>query len=240
MISVCMATYNGERFIKQQIDSILSQLSEEDELVVSDDGSTDSTIAILKSYNTSRIKIHNHESKKNPYYMDSKVARATYNFENALKNAKGDYIFLSDQDDVWKDNKVAECISALNNNDLVLTNFSSIDENDTVIEERVQRKCPFRKNNCLNILTPPFLGCAMAFRRDLFSKILPIPESVCIHDLWIGLIALKYGTAKYIDKPLFSHRFSSINTSSYGRNSKNSLSMKLRYRFFNFVELCRR
>jgi glycosyltransferase involved in cell wall biosynthesis len=240
MISVCMATYNGEAFLKKQVDSILSQLSEEDELVVSDDGSTDSTIEILKLYNDSRIKIYNHESKKNPYYKDSKVARVTYNFENALKNAKGDYIFLSDQDDVWKDNKVKECISVLNNNSLVLTNFSSINENDTLIEERVQKKCPFRKNNYLNILTPPFLGCAMAFRRDLFPKILPIPESVCIHDLWIGLIALKYGTVKYIDEPLFSHRFSSINTSSYGRKSTNPLLMKLKYRFFNFIELCKR
>jgi len=64
MISVCMATYNGEAFLKKQVDSILSQLSEEDELVVSDDGSTDSTIEILKLYNDSRIKIYNHESKK--------------------------------------------------------------------------------------------------------------------------------------------------------------------------------
>lgn len=240
MISVCMATYNGEVFLKEQVDSILIQLSDEDELIVSDDGSTDSTIEILKSYNDPRIKIFIHKSTQNPYYKNSKVARVTYNFENALKNATGDFIFLSDQDDVWQKNKVKECITVLENHSLVLTNYSTINEKNEIIEEKVQIKCPFSKNNLRNILKPPFLGCAMAFRKELLEKILPIPEQICIHDLWIGLIALKYGTTQYIDKPLFSHRFSATNTSTFGRKSTNSLFMKLKYRFLNYLELKKR
>ena len=89
MISVCMATYNGEKYLREQVGSILTQLGENDELVVSDDGSTDSTIDILKSYNDPRIKI----------FINTGRHGVNSNFENALRHADGDYIFLSDQDD---------------------------------------------------------------------------------------------------------------------------------------------
>ena len=100
MISVCMACYNGEKFIQEQVDSIICQLGLDDELIISDDGSNDRTLDILFSYEDSRIKIlHN---------------RACHgfvgNFENALSHAKGDYIFLSDQDDIWKKEKVQKVI----------------------------------------------------------------------------------------------------------------------------------
>lgn len=91
MISVCMATYNGEEYIKEQLESILCQLGEMDEIIISDDGSTDNTLNIIESYNDSRIKIHINTGKHG----------FVYNFENALQKAKGEYIFLSDQDDIW-------------------------------------------------------------------------------------------------------------------------------------------
>ena len=96
MISVCIATYNGERFIREQIDSILRQLSSDDEIIVSDDGSTDDTISIINSIDDKRIRIIEGPRKHSP----------THNFECAMKEAKGYYIFLADQDDVWKPNKV--------------------------------------------------------------------------------------------------------------------------------------
>ena len=86
MISVCMASYNGAIFIKQQAVSILNQLGLEDELIISDDGSKDNTLEILASLNDSRIKIYHHSA---PHGVVS-------NFENAIKHASGDYIFLSD------------------------------------------------------------------------------------------------------------------------------------------------
>ena len=115
MISVCMATYNGERYIKRQIDSILYQLGEDDELIISDDGSTDRTLEIIKKYNDSRIKIYEHIKKaelskvkklRNFYY-------ATSNFENALIHSRGEYIFLADQDDIWESEKVTSTSSCL-------------------------------------------------------------------------------------------------------------------------------
>ena len=113
-----MATHNGEKFIKEQLDSILCQLSPEDEVVISDDGSTDSTLEIIEGYNDSRIKIyrmtHTRKGMKSHYYV-------TMNFENALRQAKGDYIFLCDQDDVWYPHKVERCFEVLKEYDMVLT-----------------------------------------------------------------------------------------------------------------------
>lgn len=110
MISVCMASYNGAIFIKQQAVSILNQLGLEDELIISDDGSKDNTLEILASLNDSRIKIYHHSA---PHGVVS-------NFENAIKHASGDYIFLSDQDDIWLSNKKEKCLSCLQEYDLYL------------------------------------------------------------------------------------------------------------------------
>ena len=93
-ISVCIATYNGAKYIEEQVQSILYQLSEKDEIINSDDGSKDNTLAIIKSLNDARIKVIHNTLKHG----------LVSNFENAIKHADGDYIFLSDQDDIWTSN----------------------------------------------------------------------------------------------------------------------------------------
>ena len=117
MISVCIATHNGEKYIKEQLDSILCQLSTEDEVVISDDGSTDKTIDVILSLRDSRIQLYQYhqtaKGKVSHYYVCK-------NFENALKQAKGDYIFLADQDDFWMPNKVEKCLAALKTYTLAL------------------------------------------------------------------------------------------------------------------------
>lgn len=95
MISVCMAAYNGEKYIKDQLSSILKQIGPNDEVVISDDGSKDKTKNIVDSLNDTRIR-----------YVENRNKHGfTHNFENALRLAQGDYIFLADQDDIWLDNK---------------------------------------------------------------------------------------------------------------------------------------
>ena len=117
-ISVCIATYNGGRFIREQVMSILPQLGEEDEMVVSDDGSTDDTIAILESFHDPRIKIFVNEGRHG----------FIWNFENALKHSSGAFVFLCDQDDVWKQDKVKVVIQALEKHDMVLHDAELVDQ----------------------------------------------------------------------------------------------------------------
>ena len=95
MNSVCMASFNGERYIKEQIDSILLQIGEDDELIISDDGSTDQTVDVICSYRDDRIKFVRNVNRHG----------CIGNFENALRVASGDFIFLADQDDIWLSDK---------------------------------------------------------------------------------------------------------------------------------------
>lgn len=116
MISVCMATYNGEKYIKEQLKSILKQLGPCDEVVISDDGSKDNTKDVIDSIEDKRIH----------YYVNSGTHGFTHNFENALRHASGNFIFLSDQDDIWMDNKVSIVMEALKTADFVTHDLSLI------------------------------------------------------------------------------------------------------------------
>ena len=122
MISVCMATYNGEKYIREQMDSILQQLGEGDELIISDDLSSDKTVEIIKSYKDKRIKLYIHGDNHG----------FVRNFENALVHADGDIIFLSDQDDIWMPDKVKVTIAALANCDFTVSDCITINENEQV------------------------------------------------------------------------------------------------------------
>ena len=123
MISVCMATYNGETYIKEQIESIINQLSSSDELIISDDKSTDNTLKIINEFKDPRIKIYIHE----------KDHGFVKNFENALEKAKGDFIFLSDQDDIWLPNKVAATLKELEYYDFVVSDCITINKYGEII-----------------------------------------------------------------------------------------------------------
>jgi glycosyltransferase involved in cell wall biosynthesis len=122
-ISVCMATRNGEKYIKQQLSSILKQLSKNDEVIISDDSSTDNTIDIIKSFEDKRIKI----------YANNKFYSPVYNFENALLRSTGDIIFLSDQDDIWEDKKIRVMYELLKRYDLVVSDCTIIDRKGKVL-----------------------------------------------------------------------------------------------------------
>lgn len=238
MVSVCMATYNGERFVKEQIDSILPQLSENDELIISDDGSTDNTLAIIKSYNDSRIKIFYHE--KNPAYEKIKHGRnfyyATSNFENALKQAQGDYIFLSDQDDIWVSGKIANCIKELQNNDLILHNIILF-KNSPSDGFKLFNKSPIPQRWFLNLIKMNFWGCCMCFRKKLLQEILPIPRCIIGHDYWISTIALKKYKVSFLSEPLIYHRVHALSVSD---NISNPLWFRILFRFCLFIEIIKK
>lgn len=241
MISVCMATYNGACFIKEQISSILPQLGADDELVVSDDGSTDGTLEILAEYAAAdgRVKVLHHE--KNPAYAKIRHSRnfyyATDNFENALKEARGDYIFLSDQDDVWAENKISESILELQNCDILMANYSLIDDESRIIKEKVLSRKKISTSYIRNVIRPPFLGCIMAFKQNVLEYCLPFPKKLICHDLWIGCVGAKIFRFHILDKNLVMHRKHDFNVSMVGGRSKSSIFHKIGYRIRLYIQL---
>lgn len=234
MISVCIATHNGEKYIKEQLDSILCQLSIEDEVVISDDGSTDTTLEIIEGYNDPRLKIHamTHARKgmKSHYYV-------TMNFENALKHAKGDYIFLSDQDDVWMPNKVKLCVNILQDYDIVLHNLQCVDGDLQPLNKNIYNN-NFKVKNYL-MKRGKHYGCALAFKRELLKYILPFPNKLVLHDYWIGIIGETYGRLQFVDELLTKYRIHNTNTSGESQN-KNSMIYKLSYRVYTIWNVFKR
>ena len=221
MISVCIATHNGDKYIKRQLETILSQLGESDEVVISDDGSTDETLSFIRDMDDNRLKVFNYIQPIKTKHSHEYVC---HNFENALKHAKGDYIFLSDQDDIWLPNKVEVCMRALQEHDLVLHEFMHIDENDIVTQELHYNGAFRRKNYFLR--AGKHYGCAMAFKRKVLEYALPFPPYLLLHDFWIGILAETLGDFCFIEQPLIKYRFHVQNTSQI----KNPLSFKLSYR----------
>lgn len=183
MISVCMATYNGERYISEQLRSILSQLPEDAEVIVSDDGSTDATCRLVESFQDPRIRLLHNDSHN-----------FKWNFQNAMLHAKGDFIFLSDQDDVWIENKVERCMHLLKDYDLVVHDSRLCDSDLNVISESFFDFYHSGKGLLKNAFNNTYFGACMAFRRDLMQAALPLPRTQEIgHDIWLGLVAEALG-----------------------------------------------
>jgi len=229
MISVCIATYNGEFYIKEQIHSILKQLGENDEIIISDDNSSDNTLKILKSFDDKRIRIY---INNNFNVNDKNHVKISANFENALLKSSGDFIFLSDQDDVWCDNKVTEMLSLLEMYDLVISNGYISNGIKDECKKMIFEKSPI-KNLCHDFFRLDYYGCCMAFKRNVMINSLPFPKSLPLHDGWIGLIAKYTGNSFFYNKPLIYYRLHSSNFSNNG----NSLIYKVMYRVFVFFNL---
>ena len=232
MISVCMATYNGERFLREQIDSILCQLNPDDELIISDDGSTDGTLEIITSYQDSRIKLLKHDQSKELLSMQLGTFReVTQNFQNALNYANGSIIFFADQDDIWEDDKVRVFVSELESVDIVMSNFSVIDESGNVLKQQFYKKNPIANNLYVNILKSQFIGCCLAFKRNVLEYILPFPNALLAHDYWTGCLGCHKFKFKYINQPLHKYRRYGQNVSPSTGKSKNTIATKIKYRY---------
>ncbi len=211
MLSVCMATYNGGRFLHEQLESILSQLEENDELIISDDGSTDNTVSIVESFHDPRIRL-----------LFNEKHGVNNNFENALSHSKGDIICLSDQDDVWRKRKVEFVKKTLQNYDLLVHNAEIVDSNGKSMGYDYFSLMPKSVGFWGNLWKSRFLGCCMAFNRKLLNDALPFPKHAVGHDYWIGML----GAAKYnvlFDKQIFlSYRRHGDNTSTSAEPSDTS------------------
>jgi glycosyltransferase involved in cell wall biosynthesis len=231
-----MATYNGERFIKQQIESILTQLGVEDELIISDDGSMDSTVTIIESFHDPRIKLlHHHQPLYKSRYYQANVNIAS-NFENALKHSNGDYIFLSDQDDIWAEGKVAKMKEiTFFNKGVVMSSFTVIREDDSVKTKIVT---PPIRSLFRAVIDAKFLGSSMCISRNFLNIALPFPRGIVSHDAWIGLLAVYNKNLTVIDEPLLLYRRHSTNATSKKKNTP--LFYKLAYRLSILYQVIKR
>jgi hypothetical protein len=198
-VSVCMAAYNGALFIQEQIASIMPQLEDADELIVVDDASGDNTVAIVEGFCDPRIRVLRHPSN----------CGVVATFERALGEARGETIFLSDQDDIWRPEKVAVCREYFDSHpdvSLVLSDAEIIDGSGRVVEATWMAKGGFRDGILPNLIRNRYLGCVMAFRRNLLSSCLPFPPDLPMHDWWIGIVNRLGGKAALIPQVLMSYR----------------------------------
>jgi glycosyltransferase involved in cell wall biosynthesis len=212
-ISVAMCTYNGEKYIKEQLESILNQSRSIDEIIICDDGSNDKTIAIIE-------KIQLEYPYKISLYKNDFTLRSTKNFEKSVSLCSGDFIFLSDQDDVWKENKVEKIIQYFLKNPLteaVFSNGDLIDDKNEKIKNNTLWDSVFFMENQLekpinlfklisskrNMVT----GATLCIKKEIKNLILPFPDvKKYYHDEWIAIIIASRKKLDYISDELISYR----------------------------------
>ncbi len=219
-----MATFNGGKFIREQLESILSQLPPDAEIIIADDGSTDDTLLVVDSLNESRIRV----------LLAERHLGVIYNFERALRASKGEIVFLADQDDVWLPGKVEKCLAALNEADLVmhdafLLGLSDAFESAWGRNGKLSDIRTYRSGVVANWWKNSFTGCCMAFRRNVLDKALPFPKNLPMHDQWLGLVAEKYFKVSYVNEPLVEYRQHSSNATHIEKSPAGVL-QKIKWR----------
>ena len=186
-----MATHDGERFVRRQLETIIPQLGADDELVVSDDASTDTTLEIVRSFADSRVRI-----------VEGTFGSAARNFEHALIHATGDIVVLSDQDDIWLEGKLALVRELFGDEQrrpyCVVLDAEVVDENEAPLDPSVLDKLGAGPGFLRNLWTNRYLGCCMAFSRDLLDTALPFPADVPMHDMWLGQLCERVGTTRFV------------------------------------------
>lgn len=213
-ISVALAAYNGEKYIREQIESILANLTKEDEIVVSDDGSVDQTIEILKEYQKGEIPLN---------VIEGRGEGIKKNIENAIRHCRGEYIFLSDQDDVWMPDKVERVMEYLGKEGCLLVNHDAR-VMDGCLKQEIMPSFFAYRGSCggfvKNFIKNRYMGCCMAFHRKLLPFVLPIPKEAQMHDQWIGLISdLMGGKNMFLPEPLLWYRRHGENVSDFNHGS---------------------
>jgi len=206
-LSVCMATCNGERYLAEQVGSIVPQLESHDEVVISDDASTDGTLALLRKIEDGRIRILPGKTFHSPIY----------NIEYAMSRSEGDVIVLSDQDDIWLPHKLSVVRRWFSSrrpgvNTLVLDGCM-IDEHGRLLQPSLFETLGAGRGIVKNLYRNTYMGCCMAFSRELLGLALPFPASIPMHDSWLGLLSELYGTVEFLPERTIEYRRHPFNRS---------------------------
>lgn len=207
-INILMATYNGRRYLREQIDSILNQTYSNFRLLISDDASTDSTLKILEEYEKKdrRVEIYSHE----------KNMGVVANFEFLIDKVRSEYFMFADQDDVWELDKIEKSLKKLEetDSDLVYTDLEVVDNKLNQIEPSFWKQKGFynkitKYNNFESLYLNNYInGCTMLCKSSWINEVLPLPKSskYVIHDYWIALIVSHNGKMAYVEEPTIKYR----------------------------------
>lgn len=206
MISIAMATYNGAQFLREQIDSILNQSIQDFELVACDDCSSDGTFQIMEEYARKDSRLRIFKNEKNLGFKK--------NFEKVVSLCNGEYVALSDQDDIWLPNHLEILANALGEHDQMSCGKPiSVDEHNRELPK--QYDC-FKMNfiptsnedmaRHIFLCRSTFQGASMLLRRSFIAFALPIPEGADFHDSWFAALACFAGGLAYIDQPTMRYR----------------------------------
>ena len=225
-ISVALAAYKGEQYIAEQLDSILPQLGENDEIIVSDDYPEGQTRSVIQKYA---------EKDERVKYIEGRGKGVVENFENALNACSGDVIFLCDQDDVWMPDKVSRVMEEIAMGaDLVLHDAAVTDGNLNITEPSFFAIHGSNADFSHNLIRNTFVGCCMAFTRQVMLDTLPFPKELPMHDWWIALSAIKLGyKVTLLRKPLIKWRRHGSNVTG----GKTGFMQKIRWRVKMFLSL---
>lgn len=212
-ISVCMASYRGAPYIAEQISSILEELGPNDELVIVDDASPDNTTDVIQDFSDARVRLVRNES--NLGYVRT--------FEKAILTSRGEFIFLSDQDDVWVSGRVNHMLEGLKGSAMVATNFAMLGGTPRPWIPQLRTSMDSRRvANLIGIMIGyrAYYGCGMAFRREFVSVVTPIPSYVReSHDLWFAICGNMARSIAHLEAPSLLRRLHGQNETPNGFRS---------------------
>jgi len=217
-VSILLSTHNGDKYLQGQLLSLFSQSCISFNVVARDDGSSDNSKKILKSYNVEILSSDENTGVKKSF---SKL------LEYALKSTNSNYFMFSDQDDVWKEDKIEKTMQKIQEIEreypdkpiLIHTDLEVVDENLQTIDKsfwHFENIDP--SSNAFNklLMQNTITGCTVMINRKLAELTLPIPDEAIMHDWWLGLVASKFGKIAYVNEPLIKYR----------QHKKNSIGAK--------------
>ncbi len=199
LISIALCTYNGEKFLREQLDSVISQTYRNLEIIVVDDRSSDETVRILDDYARQDGRFNVFINEENLGY--------TKNFAKALSLCTGAFIAICDQDDVWRDDKISLQLKKMPGHELVYHDSEFIDENGVSMHYRISDKFHFYRGREPEVFL--FLNCvsghSVMINRSLLKETLPFPDGFH-YDQWLAFIATSRGPIDFIQEPLVKYR----------------------------------
>lgn len=207
-IDILLATYNGETFLAEQLDSILNQTYQDFNLIISDDNSNDATVKILDKYAKKDSRI--------TFLKQEKNLGVIANFEFLLSKVQSKYFMFSDQDDIWNEDKIEKTLKKLQetNSDIMFTDLMVVDDQLNVLynsywelkglKNKILKYNSFEALYLNNYIT----GCTMLMKKEIISKVLPLPKSTkyVLHDYWIALITSQSGKVEFLNEPTIKYR----------------------------------